>query len=143
MGFKAPRTVYLLDFEGTDLNGLEVKMRGGKLGDAFDTIHEVGKLAGARPDGISVADAELALSQYGDLADHLVSWNLTDDHDQPIKPDLDGLKTLEVRHVNMIAAAWQKAQVGVPGPLPSNLTTTSVTDLSLIRMEELPASLAS
>lgn len=142
MGFEAPRTVYTLDFEGTDLDGLVVKMSGGKLGDAFTTVREAGKVAGGSDADVSVAHAEVVLSQYEDMAEHLVGWNLTA-NGQPVKADLDGLKTLEVRHVNMIAAAWQKAQVGVPGPLPSSSSTMPSTDLSSIRMETLPASLAS
>lgn len=139
MGFKAPRTIYRLDFEGTDLEGLDMRMRGGKLGDAFDVVQLVGVTEGTA----TAADVKLALSQYEDLADHIIEWNLTDDADQPIAPDLDGLKTLETRHVNMIAAAWQRAQVDVPAPLERGSKSSPEPDLSSIRMETLPASLAS
>jgi len=140
MGFKPPRSKYRLDFEGTDLDGLEVVMLGGKLGDAFTTISQVSGVDVTVP---TIANAEVALSQYEEMAAHIVSWNLTDDDENPVEPNLEGLKTLEVRYVNMIATAWQKAQVGVPGPLPSSSNTTPDTALSSIRMETLPASLAS
>ena len=140
MGFKPPRSKYRLDFEGTDLDGLEVVMLGGKLGDAFTTISQVSGVDVTVP---TIANAEVALSQYEEMAAHIVSWNLTDDDENPVEPNLEGLKTLEVRYVNMIATAWQKAQVGVPGPLPSSSNTTPDTALSSIRMDTLPASLAS
>jgi len=140
MGFKPPRSKYRLDFEGTDLDGLEVVMLGGKLGDAFTTISQVSGVDVTVP---TIANAEVALSQYEEMAAHIISWNLTDDDENPVEPNLEGLKTLEVRYVNMIASAWQKAQVGVPGPLPSSSNTMPDTALSSIRMETLPASLAS
>lgn len=139
MGFKAPRSIYRLDFEGTELAGLEIRMRGGKLGDTL----AVAGLVGVTEENATAEDVKLALSQYQDLADHIVSWNLEDDDDQPIAPDLDGLATLETRHVNMIASAWQKAQVDIPAPLGRGSASGPSSDLSLIRMEEIPASLAS
>lgn len=139
MGFKPPRTVYRLDFEGTELEGLEVRMRGGKLGAAFDGI----QLVGITEDNATAADVKLAMAQYEELAAHLISWNYEDDNDQPVKPDLDGLKGMEIRHVNMIAAAWQRAQVDVPGPLPSASPSTPPTDLPQIPMAVIPESLAS
>lgn len=142
MGFEAPRSIYTLDFEDTELDGLVVKMTGGKLGDAFATVRDAGKISNGGNADYTVADAEVVLSQYEDMAEHLISWNLTAGG-EPVDATLDGLKTLEVRHVNMIAAAWQQAQVNVPRPLPHASSSTPETDLSSIRMETLPASLAS
>lgn len=138
-GFKAPKTIYRLDFAGTELDGLEVRMTGGKLRDVFAAV----RLVGVTDETLTAADAELAMSQYQDMADHIISWNLEDDNDQPIAPDLDGLKSLETRHIQMIAAAWQKAQVDIPAPLPGASNSSPTTDLSTIRMEALPERLAS
>jgi hypothetical protein len=140
MGFEFPKTTYLLDFSGTELAGLEVRMRGGKLGAAFAAV---GELGGVDITNATVADARAILKQYEDMAAHLVSWNATDANGSDVPADLEGLKTLETRHVNMIAAAWQKAQVDVPGPLPRESSNSPSADLSSIRMESLPASLAS
>jgi len=140
VGFKVPKTIYRLDFTGTELEGLEVRMRGGKLGDAFSSIQQA---AGVDLANATIADAEVALSQYEDMAAHLIEWNAEDDDGNELTPDLAGLKAMEVRHVNMIAAAWQKAQVDVPSPLPHGSRNTPEPDLSSIRMEALPASLAS
>lgn len=139
MGFTPPKTIYRLDFEGTELEGLEARMRGGKLAQAFDTIH----LVGVTEANATASDAILALAQYEEMAAHLIDWNVTDENDEPVPATLEGLKTLEIRHVAMIAAAWQKAQVDVPGPLPSGSSSTSSPDLLMIPMESIPASLAS
>jgi len=138
-GFKVPKTTYRLDFEGTELNGLEVRMTGGKLRDVFAVAH----LHGVTDENATPEDIELAMSQYQDLADHIVSWNLEDDNDQPVAPNLEGLKSLEIRHIQMIAAAWQKAQVDIASPLPHASNSSSTTDLSMIRMEAIPERLAS
>jgi len=139
MGFKPPKTVYRLDFEGTELEGLEMRMRGGKLRQAFATV----QLVGVTEETATAADMALALSQYQDLADHIIEWNVDDDDDQPIAPSLEALQSMETRHVQMIAAAWQRAQVDIPAPLPSASNSSPGPDLSSIRMESLPASLAS
>lgn len=138
-GFTPPRTVYRLDFEGTELEGLEVRMRGGKLGAAFDTV----QLVGVTEKNATAADAKLALAQYEEMADHLISWNVMDKNGQEVPANLEGLKTQETRHVNMIAAAWQRAQVDVPGPLPRDSSPSPTPDLPMIPMESIPASLVS
>lgn len=140
MGFTPKKTIYRLDFEGTDLDGAEVRMRASSLGLAFDVVG----LIGVDEDNATPEDIERALQQYVELADHLVSWNLDDDNGDPLPADLEGLKTLEIRYVRMIAEAWQRAQVDVPGPLPSGLSNgQQPPDLLGIPMATIPASLAS
>lgn len=138
-GFTPPKTVYRLDFTGTELEGLEVRMRGGKLRAAFDSL----PLVGVNETNATAEDARLMLAQYGELAAHLISWNVTDEDDQEVPPTLEGLKTLELRHVQMITTAWQRAQVDVPGPLPSSSPTGPLPDLPMIPMTAIPESLAS
>lgn len=137
--FTRPRTTYRLDFADTDLDGLEVRMRGGKLRTVFDQLPLVGVTdANATPE-----DAKLMLAQYEELAAHLVDWNMVDDDGNDIPATLEGLKDLELRHVQMIATAWQRAQVDVPGPLPSSSSTGPLPDLPMIPMTAIPESLAS
>jgi len=138
-GFTPPRTVYRLDFEDTELEGLEMRMRGGKLAQVFTSV----QLVGVTDATATAADAALAVSQYQDLADHIIEWNYVDEHGRPVKPGLEGLKDLEIRHVQMIAAAWQRAQVDVPGPLPRDSKPSPAPDLLTIPMESIPASLVS
>lgn len=143
MGYTPPSTVYRLDFSGTELEGLEVRMTGGKLGDAFDAVDGAAGLVGVTDENATIEDARLVLSQYEEMAEHLVSWNVTTKQGVDVPATLAGLKTQETRHVNMIAAAWQRAQVDVPGPLPHGSTNGPSSDLSTIQMEAIPASLAS
>lgn len=139
MGFTPKKTVYRLDFEGTDLDGLEVRMRGGKLGQVFDFAG----LVGIDESNATAADVQLMMSQYQELADHIIEWNCEDEDGNPVPATLEGLKTLELRYVNMISQAWQKAEVDVPGPLPSGSPSGRLPDLLEIPMTMIPESLAS
>ena len=133
MGFTPPKTVYRLDFEDTELDGLEVRMRGGNLGQTFG----IGDLVGVTEENATPEDAKAILRQYEEIAKHLVSWNVEDENKNPVPADLEGLKTLETRHVNMIVAAWQRAQADVPGPLSKPSSSTRPPELLSIPMEPL------
>ena len=137
--FTPPKTIYRLDFEGTELEGLEVRMRGGKL----RTVFEVAPLVGVTEETATASDVQASLEQYVMLADHLVEWNVDDDMGNPVPPTLEGLQSQEVRHVNMIAAAWQRAQVDVPTPLAHGSNSGPLPDVLTIPMESIPASLVS
>lgn len=139
MGFTPKKTIYRLDFEGTDLDGLEVRMRGGKLASAFATAG----LVGVTEANATAADVQLLLSQYEELADHIIEWNLEDDEGNPVAPGLEGLQSLEIRYVKMIGDAWQRAQVDVPGPLPQPSSSGQLPDVLSVPMAPIPASLAS
>lgn len=139
MGFTPKQTVYRLDFEDTDLDGLEVRIRGGKLAQAFTSAG----LVGITESNATAADVQLMLSQYQDLANHIVEWNLDDEDGNPVVADLGGLQTLELRYVKMIADAWQRAQVDVPGPLPQPSTSGRLPDVLSVPMAPIPESLAS
>lgn len=139
MGFTPKKTIYRLDFEGTDLDGLEVRMRGGKLGAAFASAG----LVGVTDANATSADVKLLLSQYEELADHIVEWNLEDDAGNPVAPDLEGLQGLELRYVKMISDAWRNAQVNVPGPLPQPSSSGQLPDVLSVPMAPIPESLSS
>lgn len=139
MGFTPPRTVYRLDFEGTDLDGLEMRMRGGKLASAFASAG----LVGIDESNATAADVQLMLSQYQELADHIIEWNCEDEAGNPVPADIEGLKALELRYVRIIAEAWQRAQVNVPGPLPQHSSSGRLPDVPSVPMAPIPASLAS
>lgn len=114
-GFTPKRKVYILDFEGSDLHGLEVKARTAPLGEFM----RLGMLADAVEDAKSAAAEMEAIDALLMLFDAvLLSWNLLDDDGEPVPPTVDGLKTLEVQHVMAIFLAWQKEVAAVPAPLP-------------------------
>lgn len=135
MGYQIKRRIYVLDFDGTDMEGLEVKVRGGTLGEVFAARD----LMGADPNDLSAENVDVILGQMTELADHLVSWNLEDDGER-IPADIEGLKTLELPDVMQIMQAWMKAQVDVPAPLGDSSISTPPPDLSSIPMEPLAAS---
>jgi hypothetical protein len=139
MGFEAPRTVYKLDFEGTDLDGLEVRMRAGRLGDMLDPSNaEIG--IDIDPDNPSAEDIKAVRAKFEMIAEYLASWNL-EEAGVPIPATIEGLMDQEPAFVAQIFAAWQRAQVAVSGPLPSSSTSTPPPDLSSIPMESLSPSL--
>jgi hypothetical protein len=138
-GFEAPRTIYKLDFEGTDLEGLEVRMRAGRLGDMLDPSNaDIG--LDIDPDNPSAEDIKAVRAKFEMIAEYLASWNLTEDG-VPVPATIEGLMDQEPAFVGRIFAAWQKAQVDVSGPLPSSSTSTSPPDLSSIPTESLSPSL--
>ena len=85
--FKRERNLYQLNFEGTDLDGFEVVMKGVSL----ERFIDITKIASAleTPEGRTPENIE---AQFTVLSDLLVSWNLDDDDDQPVPATYDGLK---------------------------------------------------
>lgn len=140
-GFEAPRTIYKLDFEGTDLDGLEVRMRAGKLGELLDPSNIADfEIDEENP---TAEDIKAIRAKFEMIADYLVSWNLTE-NGVPVPATVEGVMRQEPDFVGQIFAAWQTAQVGVSGPLPRASNSTPPPDLSLIPTESLsPDRLAS
>ena len=88
-GFEARRTVYKLDFEGTDLEGLEVRMRAGRLGDMLDPSNaEIG--LNIDPDNPSAEDIKAVRAKFEMIAEYLASWNLVEDG-VPVPATIEGL----------------------------------------------------
>jgi hypothetical protein len=139
MGYTPRRHVYLLQFEGEEFEGLEVRMRAAKLGMMFDAR----TLAAIDMTNPSVADVDATLEQMEILADHIVSWNIEDEDGNPVPANLDGLKQQEVPLVGQIFAAWQQAMGDVTGPLPNSLSSSRPPDSLSLPMEPLAANLAS
>lgn len=107
MAFKRKRKVYRLDFEGTEYDGLEVKVRGLTTGEYLELI----SLSAPGTEGDSKeTDGMLRL-----FASHLISWNLVDeDNNEPIPSTFDGIKTNDLTMNMFIVNAWTSAMVEVP-----------------------------
>lgn len=133
MGFEAPRTVYKLNFDGTGLEGLEVRMRAGKLGDMLDPSNAGFDFDEDNP---SAEDIKAVRARFEMVAAYLLSWNLEEDG-VPVPATIDGLMDQEPSFVGKIFAAWQRAQVDVSGPLSPSSSSTPPPDLSLIPTELL------
>lgn len=141
MGYKPRSTIYTLDFDGTDWDGLEVRMRATKLGNLFGSASLLGVMEKISDNALpSSEDMALALSQYETIAEHLVSWNIDADDDSPLPATLEGLKSLEVPLVMAISNTWQAAMQDVAPPLSSS-SSAGLPDVP-IPMVSIPASLA-
>lgn len=153
MGFERNKT-YVLAFDGTDYEGLEVRARGasvaglmravdlatlldgGKLGSEdmtrIDTLFRI--FAGC-PALCVRTHEELADSGREHYANKILSWNLTEDG-QPISADYEGLMSQDIEFASDLVMAWLDGVVGTPGPLGDSLSagTPSVEELMSMAM---------
>lgn len=105
MGYKREVQAYKLVFEDPQFEGLEVTAKSLALRELF-------ALQGLQE---KVATDPAALEKViRTLADAVVKWNLTDDDDQPVPCDFDGLSGLDMAFVVAIIEAWISAMGGVP-----------------------------
>jgi hypothetical protein len=123
----APKT-YKLDFEGTDYDGLEVRMRGLNTGQYMD-------LLGMKSVADEDADAQLRMLTL--MADRLVDWNVGAPDGTPVLTDLDGIRTQDLDLNLAIINAWQKAIAGVPAPLEPGSTGGGLSLMASIPTEPL------
>jgi hypothetical protein len=120
-GFRRERTLFALKFEDPEFEGLEVMAKSMPLRDYF-AIQKLQDKADTDPEA-----AEELLRK---LASVIVSWNLTDEDDQPVPPTYEGLAEQELSFVMPVFFAWMQAVASVPNPSPgtSNGSGTSVED---------------
>ncbi len=102
MGFQRKRKMYKLDFEGTEWDGLVVKLGGLTTGEYLDFV----SVAGPTDDGDNQTAQMIQM-----LADHLMSWNLEDDG-EPIPTTLEGLKSNDIQMNMAIVHAWTTVMGG-------------------------------
>lgn len=110
MGFVPKRKTYRLVFEGTEYDGLEVRMRTITTGDYLTVV----RVREADEETPELVDDMLRL-----LAGSLVSWNLEGEDGTPVPATLDGVMAQEFSLVMAILNAWERAVGGVPAPLDS------------------------
>jgi hypothetical protein len=146
VGFQLPRVTYTLDFTDTELDGLEVKARSAPLGMMLRLGSMVDEI-GAAP---QTEDAEMVRGAMGKLqsliemyATVLASWNLEDEDGAPVPASVDGMLTLDPRHLMMIIKAWQQAVTAAPDPLSEPSSNGAPSEALSLPMEPLSASLAS
>lgn len=107
MGYRPPRTTYVLDF-GENYNGLEVKVRAGTLGN----LMRIQSLSGK--DDMSEDEVEEMFRRFATL---LAGWNIEDEDGAPVPATLEGLQSLEAGLAMEIMRAAGAAIGGVPAPL--------------------------
>jgi hypothetical protein len=118
MGFKVGR-VFELTFEGTDLDGAEIKIRSASI----QINLELGECTVER-------ECEI-------IAEHLVSWNLEDSDGTPITIDAAGILGLEVPVKNLLLKEWLKATRGISAPLDRRSNDTVSSPEEPITMDTL------
>lgn len=106
MSFKRKRKIYNLDFEGTEYDGLMVKVRGLTTGEYLDLI----SLTAPEDEGSKETEELLKL-----FASHLLSWNLEDDETEDAVPTTyEGVRSNDFAMNMAIVNAWTAALVSVP-----------------------------
>lgn len=123
MGFNANPTIYRLEFEDPDLEGLVVRVRRGSVQIRHD-----------------FDQATTWLGQLECLQRALVEWNLVDDDGEPLPVTVDSMLATEDKVVDAILNGWvqasrppapleQPSTPGVTGSVPPQPAET--TDLEL------------
>lgn len=136
MGYRPKRKTYALDFEGTDYDGLEVRLRGLTTGELLDAME---KKDAANEDANSGEFRELLEL----VAEKIVDWNVEDDDGRPVEPTLAALIDQDPDFNLAIINAWTTAISGVPAPLDDASPGGDPSVEASIPMEPLPESLAS
>lgn len=114
MGFKKVPTIYTLTFEGTDWEGLEVRMKS----TSFGTIRRLFRLL--NDDSAGDLDSVEAIVKL--LAGHLVSWNMEDENDQPVAADEKGLDDQDFGFIMELSNRYLDQVTGVVGDLGKDST---------------------
>jgi hypothetical protein len=124
MGFRLNRT-YVLDFEGTALEGAVVKIRATSIAVMIQ---------------LREADSDDVLA--GLLCEHVVEWNLDDEKGEPLAVTPDAvLGGLERPVLQKICVEWYRAAAGVTAPLDAPSTSTDVSLEGSMPMEALSPNL--
>jgi hypothetical protein len=106
MAFKRKRKIYNLDFEGTEYEGLEVKVRGLTTGEYLEIV----SLSAPGTEGDAETDGMLRM-----FANHLLSWNLEDEETgEPVPTTYEGVITNDFVMNMYIINAWTQALATVP-----------------------------
>lgn len=106
MSFTRKRKVYNLDFEGTEYEGLEVKVRGLTTGEYLEIV----SLSAPGTEGDKETESMLRM-----FSDHLVSWNLLDEETNlPVDTTYEGVITNDFVMNMFIINAWTGAIASIP-----------------------------
>lgn len=131
MGFKRKRTVYKLDFSGTQYDGLEVRLTGLTTGEYLDLVSL------SAPGDTDGRETDQTLRLF---AAHLISWNLEDEKGEPIPVTFDGIKTNDLVMNMFIIEAWTDALVDVSESTEKKSLAGDPSLVASIPMEPLSTS---
>jgi hypothetical protein len=112
-GYRRERKSYKLRFVDDEMAGLVVEARSTNLGAFLD----VAEWVDLDPATAGPEELRKLAALFETFAASLDSWNLEDDHGQPVPATLAGLRAQDVDFALAIIRAWFEAIGGVPGPL--------------------------
>ncbi|MEU3851717.1 hypothetical protein [Streptomyces sp. NPDC029554] len=131
MGYKGtPRAVRIAFAEGHEHYGAEARVRRMSYGEWEAVV------------GVDGAGETSAMAEF---AKRLVSWNLTDDDEQPIPATPEGMRQVDTSLITALKDAWVQALTGVhdADPLPQSSPSGEPSPVESIPTEALSPSLAS
>ncbi|BCM70854.1 hypothetical protein EASAB2608_06188 [Streptomyces sp. EAS-AB2608] len=135
MGYKVKPKTYLVQFEpGHEFHGIEARLSGMSYGEWEQVT------------GLDGSEGETnGADSVRRFVDHLISWNLEDENDQPVPTTLDAVKQLDHNLVAALNNAWIQTLIGVhdADPLPETSPSGEPSPVASIPMAPLSPSLAS
>ena len=145
-GFKPSRTLYRLDFAGTDLDGLEITARGSSMAELLaimegaDQAAELQELDGAKDAAVIAGRLREMVAPF---ARKLHAWNLLDDDDEPVPASLDGLLSQELEFVVSVITAYSTSMTQAPPPLRAGSASGGISPEEQTTLAGLSSSLPS
>jgi hypothetical protein len=120
MGFRPERTIYVLNFKDSNLDGLKVRIGGCTVGEWQSQLRMTGTVNSGQ-EAAESNDAMIAL-----FLKYLQEWDLEDaETGEPVPPTAEGVATQENALITQIILAWQKAMQYVSDDLGKGSTNGS------------------
>lgn len=110
MGYRAKRTVYVLEFDDPELAGLEIKVSSTSIGVLLDLADDA---ESARIGGLDKAKRLLA-----EFMTRLVSWNLENEEGEPTPLTEEGFRSHEPDFVLTVVFTWFDAMMAIKDGSP-------------------------
>jgi len=104
-GFRIPERTALINFQGTDYDGAEIRVRLSVTFAQFIALRE----------SAQGEDQEGMARLFGETV--LMDWNLEDADGNLIPADGDGMLAIPLELTNLVVQHWVEAVAGVPAPL--------------------------
>ena len=104
-GFRIPERTALINFQGTDYDGAEIRVRLSVTFAQFIALRE----------SAQGEDQEGMARLFGETV--LMDWNLEDADGNLIPADGDGMLAIPLELTNLVVQHWVEEVAGVPSPL--------------------------
>jgi hypothetical protein len=137
MGFKPKRTIYNLNFKGTEYEGLEVRVKSLSNGELMKLMSLAVKLTEQENKDLDITDVTSVTDLFVGFAKGLVSWNVEDDDDRPVPATLEGVNSQEFGFIMMLVMNWVQAIGGVSDDLGKDSSSGLPSLEALLPMEPL------